>query len=132
MRIDRVSLFHLTLPLTKPYRLSGGRLLFEELDSTFVRIDTDEGVTGWGEGCPWGHSYLPAHGGGIRAASALLAPAIIGMDPRHLEHINERMDLTLPAKRSAPATSVWVICTRPMSVRMPPGMSGHQWFSGRR
>ena len=53
-----------SLPLVEPYRLSGGRLAFESLDSTFVRIDTDEGLAGWGEGCPWGHSYLPAFGEG--------------------------------------------------------------------
>ena len=35
-------------------------------------------------------------------------------------------------RRRAPATSVRVSCTRPMRVRMPPGMSGHQWFSARR
>jgi L-alanine-DL-glutamate epimerase-like enolase superfamily enzyme len=96
MRIERVSLFQKTLPLATPYRLSGGRLLFEELDSTFVRIETANGITGWGEGCPWGHTYLPAHGAGIRAAAELLAPALIGMDPRQIEHINDKMDLTLP------------------------------------
>lgn len=96
MKITRVSLFQSTLHLQKPYKLSGGRLLFEKLDSTFLRLDTDEGVSGWAEACPWGHTYLPAHGPGIRAAAELLAPALIGMDPRRLEHINRMMDLTLP------------------------------------
>lgn len=95
-RIERISIFQRTLPLTKPYRLSGGRLLFERLDSTFVKIDTDQGLTGWGEGCPWGHTYLPAHGGGIRAAAELLAPALIGMNPERVEHINGLMDFNLP------------------------------------
>ncbi len=96
MKITRVSLFQMTLHLKKPYRLSGGRLLFEKLDSTFLRLDTDEGLSGWAEACPWGHTYLPAHGAGIRAAAELFAPALIGMDPRRLEHINRVMDLTLP------------------------------------
>lgn len=96
MRIRKISVYQITLPLASPYRLSGGRLLFEELDSTLVRMETDTGLIGWAEGCPWGHTYLPAHGTGIRAAAELLAPALIGMDPRRLEHVNEMMDLTLP------------------------------------
>lgn len=96
MKITRITCYKVDLPLSEPYFLSGGRLKFERLDSTFVRIDTDEGLTGWGEGCPWGHSYLPAHGAGIRAAIETLAPFLIGLDPRSVEHINRVMDVQLP------------------------------------
>ena len=96
MKITRITVWQLDLPLSKPYFLSGGRLRFDQLDSTFVRIDTDDGVSGWGEGCPWGHTYLPAHGPGLRAGLATLAPALIGLDPRSLGHINRVMDTQLP------------------------------------
>ncbi|MEO1115547.1 MAG: mandelate racemase/muconate lactonizing enzyme family protein [Pseudomonadota bacterium] len=96
MRISRISVWQIDLPLAKTYWLSGGRLKFEKLDSTFVRIDTDEGLSGWGEGCPWGHTYLPAHGPGLRSALELLAPALVGHDPRALDAINRTMDLQLP------------------------------------
>lgn len=96
MRISRITVYHLELPLTHPYWLSGGRLRFDRLDGTFVRIDCDEGLSGWGEGCPWGHTYLPAHGPGTRAALEILAPALLGQDPRALDHINRVMDLQLP------------------------------------
>ena len=96
MKINAITVYQLTLPLTKPYRLSGGRLLFKELDSTFVRIDTDAGISGWGEGCPWGVTYLPGHGRGARAAIAELAPALLGLDPRRTDLINREMDLALP------------------------------------
>lgn len=96
MRITRISVWQVDLPLTKPYWLSGGRLKFEKIDSTFVRVETDEGLSGWGEGCPWGHTYLPAHGSGLRAAIGLLAPALLGQDPRALDHINRVMDIQLP------------------------------------
>jgi L-alanine-DL-glutamate epimerase-like enolase superfamily enzyme len=96
VKIVRISVWQKTLPLSKPYWLSGGRLKFEALDSTFVRIDTDEGLSGWGEGCPWGNTYLPAFGGGIRAALALLAPVLIGRDPRDIETLNRVLDVTLP------------------------------------
>ena len=50
MKIARITVWQKTLPLVQPYRLSGGRLKFDALDSTFVRIDTDDGLFGWGEG----------------------------------------------------------------------------------
>ncbi len=96
MKITRITVWALELPLSEPYWLSGGRLKFERLDSTFVRLDTDEGVSGWGEGCPWGTTYLPAHGPGIRSGIETLAPAILGRDPRSLRAINEAMDVQLP------------------------------------
>lgn len=52
IKISRISVYQVTLPLEHPYRLSGGRLYFDKLDSTIVAIDTDEGIRGWGEGCP--------------------------------------------------------------------------------
>ncbi|PSM16361.1 mandelate racemase/muconate lactonizing enzyme family protein [Nitratireductor sp. StC3] len=96
MKIIRICVWRFDLPLTKPYWLSGGRLKFEALDSTFVRIDTDAGLSGWGEGCPWGNTYLPAHGPGIRAGIATLAPALLGRDPCALEAVNRAMDTALP------------------------------------
>ena len=96
MKITRITVWQADLPLSRPYWLSGGRLKFDTLDSTFVRIDTEEGLTGWGEGCPWGHTYLPAHGPGLRSAIGILAHALLGRDPRALDDINRLMDLQLP------------------------------------
>ncbi len=96
MTISRITVWQVDLPLSEPYWLSGGRLKFEALGSTFVRIDTADGLSGWGEGCPWGHTYLPAHGAGIRAAFEVLAPALVGRDPCALDTINRVMDETLP------------------------------------
>ena len=96
MKISAITVYQIDLPLHEPYYLSGGRLKFEKLDSTFVQIDTDEGLTGWGEACPWGHTYLPAHGPGVRAGIDTLAPALIGADPLALDALNRLMDITLP------------------------------------
>ena len=48
---------------------------FPALDSTLVKIETDTGFTGWGESCPFGPIYLPAHALGVRAGIAELARA---------------------------------------------------------
>jgi L-alanine-DL-glutamate epimerase-like enolase superfamily enzyme len=80
--------------MTEPYTLSGGRL-FEALDSTLVRIDTDEGVHGWSEAGQWGSTYLPAFSRGVRGGLEELAPAVLGLDPRRLEVVERAMDASL-------------------------------------
>ena len=96
MKITRISVFQIDLPLEYPYWLSGGRLKFETLDATFVRVDTDTGLTGWGEGTPWGHTYVPAHGPGIRAGVETMARFVLGLDPRRVLDVERAMDLALP------------------------------------
>jgi L-alanine-DL-glutamate epimerase-like enolase superfamily enzyme len=96
MRITNISVYKVDLPLEHPYWLSGGRLKFECLDATFVKLETDAGITGWGEGTPWGHTYVPAHGPGIRAGIETMAPFILGLDPRRVLDVERAMDLSLP------------------------------------
>ncbi|HEY4331983.1 MAG TPA: mandelate racemase/muconate lactonizing enzyme family protein [Ilumatobacteraceae bacterium] len=76
------------------YVMSGGRVI-DSLASTLVRVTTDTGIEGWGEVCPLGTTYLAAHAGGARAALALLAPAVVGLDPTNLAAVNDAMDLAL-------------------------------------
>lgn len=96
MKITRISVYQADLPLEHPYWLAGGRLKFEVLDATYVKIETDAGITGWGEGTPWGHTYVPAHGPGIRAGLETMAPFVIGLDPRRVLDVERAMDLSLP------------------------------------
>ncbi|QMU59108.1 MAG: mandelate racemase [Boseongicola sp.] len=96
MKISRITVYQVDLPLEHPYWLSAGRLKFEVLDATFIKVETDAGIVGWGEGTPWGHTYVPAHGPGIRAGIATMAPYILGLDPRRNLDIERAMDLALP------------------------------------
>lgn len=96
MKITRISVFQVDLPLEHPYWLSGGRLKFDRLDATLVKVETDTGVTGWGEATPWGHTYVPAHGPGVRAGLQTMAPFILGLDPRRVLDVERAMDLALP------------------------------------
>ena len=64
-------------------------------DSTVVAVDTDAGLTGWGEVCPLGPAYLPAYANGVRAGIAELGPQLLGHDPRELGRLNRRMDAAL-------------------------------------
>ena len=129
MRISRISVWQIDLPLHTPYFLSGGRLRFDSLDSTIIRIDTDEGLSGWGEACPWGHTYLPAHGPGVRAGLGMLAPAMLGLDPRGLDHLNAVMDATLPGHpyvKSAIDIACWDIFGQAAGMPLWQCLGGHE------
>lgn len=76
------------------YAMSGGRTI-DELSSTVVRLTTDDGAIGWGEVCPLGATYLPAHAEGARAALREMAPALLGADPREISLVRKRMDRAL-------------------------------------
>ena len=96
MKITSITVYQASLPLEHPYWLSGGRLKFEVLDSTLVKLETDEGLIGWGEGTPWGHTYVPAHGPGIRAGIETMAPFLLGLNPQKVLEVERAMDLSLP------------------------------------
>ncbi len=92
MKITRIAAYRVELPLVEgSYHWSGGKSV-EVFDSTIVRIDTDAGLTGYGEVCPLGAAYLPAYAAGVRAGLAELGPHLLGEDPRQLELLNRRMD----------------------------------------
>jgi L-alanine-DL-glutamate epimerase-like enolase superfamily enzyme len=95
MRIRRIQAYQVDLPLVEgSYKWSGGKSV-SVFDSTVVQVDTDTGVTGFGEVCPLGPFYLPAYAKGVRAGLAELAPHLLGEDPRQLAVLNRRMDAAL-------------------------------------
>jgi len=95
MKIIRVDVFGYDVHYVHgSYVMSGGRVI-TTLPSTVVRLTTDDGLAGWGEVCPLGPAYLPAFGGGARAALRELAPAVLGLDPCDLGSVNDRMDAAL-------------------------------------
>jgi L-alanine-DL-glutamate epimerase-like enolase superfamily enzyme len=112
MKIERISAFRVDLPLREgSYHWSGGKSV-TVFDSTIVRIDTDAGITGYGECCPLGPSYLPAYAAGVRTGIAELAPRLIGADPTQLEPLNRTMDAALkghPYVKSALDIACWDI-----------------------
>jgi L-alanine-DL-glutamate epimerase-like enolase superfamily enzyme len=95
MKITRIRCYQVDLPLHEgTYKWSGGKSV-TTFDSTVVQIDTDQGVTGFGEVCPLGPFYLPAYANGVRAGIAELGPHLLGEDPCQLGKLNRRMDAAL-------------------------------------
>jgi L-alanine-DL-glutamate epimerase-like enolase superfamily enzyme len=112
MRIDKITVYQVDLPLREGrYNWSGGKSV-EVFDSTIVAIETDAGLVGWGEACPLGPAYLPAYAQGVRAGLRQLAPVLVGEDPTQLERLNHTMDRAMkghPYVKSALDIACWDI-----------------------
>src|SRR5688572_10266885 len=110
MKITGIRAYRIDLPLHEgSYKWSGGNAV-SVFDSTVVAVETDAGLTGWGEVCPLGPAYLPAYAAGARAGIAELAPRLLGEDPRQLDLLNLRMDALLkghPYAKSAIDVACW-------------------------
>jgi len=78
VRITGVEIVPLKLPLLEPFVVSYGT--FPELATVLVRVETDGGLTGWGEGTPDPHVTGETFEG-VVATLCHLAPALLGRDP---------------------------------------------------
>lgn len=95
MKIKKIDVFQKTYTMAAgKFVISGGKVATAQ-DSTIVRIEADNDLVGWGEQCVFSPGYLIAHGEGARAALNLLAPAVIGLDPRTPERVYEVMERTM-------------------------------------
>src|ERR1044072_1225547 len=81
--------------LTVPYRTSGGLQAIAGrpsagLNMLLVRLETDDGVTGWGEA--FGHGVCPAS---KTAFDTLVAPMLLGRDPANIDALMLHLTQTL-------------------------------------
>jgi len=79
MRIDRIEVYHVAMPLIYPFRTAFGN--DECIESVLVKMVSDEDY-GWGEGSPLqAPAYSPEWAGGVFVmVRDWLAPRIIGQD----------------------------------------------------
>lgn len=128
MKITGIRMFQVDLPLHEgSYKWSGGNSV-SVFDSTVVAVDTDDGLTGWGEVCPLGPAYLPAYARGARTGIAELAPQLIGADPLALGVLNERMDAAMrghPYVKSAIDMACWDLLGKASALPVATLMGGH-------
>ncbi|RGE24333.1 mandelate racemase/muconate lactonizing enzyme family protein [Leucobacter sp. wl10] len=82
------------------YVMSGGRAAAAQ-EATVVAVRTDEGLTGYGEVCTLGGTYLPAFSAAVRAGIAEMAPALIGRDPLDIRGALRVMDDVLLEQRAS-------------------------------
>jgi L-alanine-DL-glutamate epimerase-like enolase superfamily enzyme len=93
MKITRLSLWHVPLTSHVAYHMAGGKTC-DTVESVVLAVDTDAGLTGWGEVCPIPH-YLPAYARGVAPALTELAPVLLGADPVGPEALMARAEAWL-------------------------------------
>ena len=100
MKITRVETIVLNLPMLidGATPMLGGRAR-TSIDMLLVRVDTDGGVTGWGEA--FGHRIFPATRATI---DTLLGPMCVGRDPSQIAQLSDEIQRQLHGiGRSGPA-----------------------------
>lgn len=91
MKIERIASYEVELGLVLGAYKSAVSTI-DRLTTTVVRLDTDTGLTGWGEVCPYGANYLPAMPGAVQPVLKELANSVLGKDPRDTSCIDAIMD----------------------------------------
>ncbi len=109
-RIKRVKLWHVPLTSHATYYMAAGKTC-DTVETVVIAVETDTGVTGWGEVCPIPH-YLPAYARGVGPALQELAPVLLGADPIGTEALISAADRYLPGHvyaKSALDIALWDI-----------------------
>ncbi|ENN84732.1 Mandelate racemase/muconate lactonizing enzyme [Rhizobium freirei PRF 81] len=102
MKITEVHIYSHTMPVKNgPYVIASSKVY--SLDTTLVKLVTDNGLFGWGETCPVGPTYQPQHSRGAVAALEEMAQDLIGANPCQPLLLRRKMDSLLNGHRYAKA-----------------------------
>ena len=93
MKITKLHLWQVPLQSHQAYYMAAGKTC-DVVPSIIMRLDTDAGISGWGEVCCIPH-YLPAYTDGIMPGISHLAPVIIGQDASHPEVVMAQVNAYL-------------------------------------
>jgi L-alanine-DL-glutamate epimerase-like enolase superfamily enzyme len=92
MKITRIRVYKTDLPYVGGAYVWGAGNAIEVAKASVVVIDTDAGVQGCGEFTPCGENYMVAHSEGVEALARLVAPTLLGEDPRQVARMERIMD----------------------------------------
>lgn len=110
MKIVGITIWKVPLTSHAAYYMAEGKAC-DTVETVVVRLDTDTGLSGWGEVCPIPH-YLPAYADGVVPAIRELAPVILGANPVGPEALMADLDAFLPGHpyaKSAFDIALWDI-----------------------
>ena len=92
MKITGISIYRTDLPYVGgSYGWGAGNAITTAVASVVV-LYTDAGLSGCGEFTPCGENYMVAHSRGVEALAHMVAPQLIGEDPRQVGRIEQIMD----------------------------------------
>lgn len=100
MHIARIDAFACGLPLKKPVKMAGEEVT--RADNVYVRVQSADGVVGWGEAGS-APTMTGETVGSMVAAIHLMTPRLMTRDPRDIEGAIHVMDAALYGNKSAKA-----------------------------
>ena len=95
MKVTGISVYTTELPYVDGTYTWGAGNPLTVAKASVVVVDTDAGLRGCGEFTPCGDNYMVAHSEGVEAAARLLAPRLLGEDPRQVGMMERIMDHTI-------------------------------------
>src|SRR5699024_5877752 len=101
MQITKVEVFQIDVPLKEPFIISYHR--FETMPAVIIKIDTEEGITGYGESVPDEHVTGESVYSVREALKHQLVPAILHTDPTNIQQIHQKMNRALVSNGAAKA-----------------------------
>lgn len=127
MKVTKLSLWHVPLTSHATYYMADGKTC-DTVETVVIAVETDSGLTGWGEVCPIPH-YLPAYARGVAPALSELAPVILGGEPLGVEALMAKADAWLPGHvyaKSALDIALWDITGKAAGLPLYALLGGRQ------
>lgn len=101
MHITKIELYTISLPLVEPFIVS--YTAYDTMPAIIIKVHTNTGIIGYGESVPdehvTGESVASVHA----ALKDQLIPAVLGEDPRNIQHIHTKMAEALVLNGAAKA-----------------------------
>ncbi len=116
MSIREIRVFQVPLENQRSYTMSNSSV--GSAVSTVVELVDADGTTGYGEACLASPQYQPEHNDGVRASLAILAPAILGLDPLRHQVVNGAMHAAMsghPAGKAALDIACWDVAGKKLN-----------------
>ncbi len=101
MKIEKIEVFAIELPLKQPFIISYAR--YDSMPSIIVKVTLDNGVIGYGEGIADEHVTGESMYGAYAIIEKTLAPRLIGENPLNMERIHKIMDAEILGAPTAKA-----------------------------
>jgi len=92
MQIKKVELNHMAIALAEPYVLSKRYGTITHGNAVIVRLTADNGMVGFGEADPLPPFTAETTATVLAVIRDILAPCVLGKDPRGVAHLNQEMD----------------------------------------
>lgn len=101
MRINKLELFHISIPFKVPYRLSWVYGTLEKAEAVILKVHTDGGLIGLGEADPMNPFTEETAGTVMVVIRDVIAPQLLGCDPTGVNRIEALLDQSVRGNPTA-------------------------------